>query len=330
MTDTAPSPARYRRILMTGGTGFVGGHLCPRLVEAFPQAKRLMLTRSGDCVTRDGFVNHAIDLTDHASVDAVFAQFRPDLVLHLAAQAAITAASAAKQDTWRLNVEGTLHLAGAIARHVPTTTFLFVSSAEVYGLAFRDGPATEETVPRPMNAYARSKYAAEMALADVLPEEASLVVARAFNHTGPGQDTRFALPAFAAQIAAIEAGNSPPRLMVGNLEAQRDFLDVRDVCDAYLALVRWAPPRCRETVNVASGKAHRMRDLLDELCAQSSATFEVLNDPARMRPSEIDCSVGRPDRIMQATGWRPNIPISETLRDVLQAQRDLARGTLAS
>ncbi len=330
MTGAAPSPARYRRILMTGGTGFVGGHLCPRIIDAFPDAERLMLTRSGDGVTRSGFDNHAIDLTDHASVDAVFARFRPDLVLHLAAQAAITAASAAKQDTWRLNVEGTLHLAGAIARHAPGTTFLFVSSAEVYGLAFKDGPATEETVPRPMNAYARSKFAAEMALADVLPEEASLVVARAFNHTGPGQDTRFALPAFAAQIAAIEAGRSPPRLMVGNLEAQRDFLDVRDVCDAYLALVRWAPAGGRETVNVASGKAHRMRHLLDELCAQSSATFEVLNDPARMRPSEIECSIGRPDKIMYATGWRPKIPISATLRDVLQAQRDLARGTLAS
>ena len=315
---------------MTGGTGFVGGHLCPRIVEAFPDAQRLMLTRGGDCVVRSGFVNHAIDLTDRASVDVVFERFRPDLVLHLAAQAAITAASAAKQDTWRLNVEGTLHLAGAIARHAPAATFLFVSSAEVYGLAFKDGPATEETVPRPMNAYARSKFAAEMALADVLPEEASLVVARAFNHTGPGQDTRFALPAFAAQIAAIEAGRMAPRLMVGNLEAQRDFLDVRDVSDAYLALVRWAQPGGRDTVTVASGKALRMRHLLDELCAQSSARFEVLNDPARMRPSEIDCSIGRPDKIMHATDWRPHIPISVTLRDVLQAQRDLARGTLAS
>lgn len=330
MTAAVSSPARYRRILITGGTGFVGGHLCPLIVAAFPDAARLLLTRSGDSVTRAGFTNHALDLTDRGSVDEVMEQFRPDLVLHLAAQAAITAASAAKQDTWRLNVEGTLHLAGAIARHAPATTFLFVSSAEVYGLAFRDGPATEETVPRPMNAYARSKLAAEMALADVLPEEASLVVARAFNHTGPGQDTRFALPAFAAQIAAIEAGRSLPRLMVGNLDAQRDFLDVRDVCDAYLALVRWAPAGCREIVNVASGKAHRMRHLLDELCAQSSAAFEVLNDPARMRPSEIDCSVGRPDKIMHATGWRPRIPISATLRDVLQAQRDLARGALVS
>ena len=323
MTADAPSAPRYRRILMTGGTGFVGGHLCPRLVEAFPDAERLLLTRGGDCVTRAGFTNHTIDLTDRARIDAVFARFRPDLVMHLAAQAAITAASAAKQETWRLNVEGTLHLAGAVARHAPSATFLFVSSAEVYGLAFKDGPASEDSVPRPMNAYARSKYAAEMALADVLPEEASLIVARAFNHTGPGQDTRFALPAFAAQIAAIEAGRGPPRLMVGNLEAQRDFLDVRDVCEAYLALVRRAPPGCRETMNVASGRPQRMRDLLDALCALSPARFEVLNDPARMRPSEIECSVGRPDRIARATGWSPKIAIASTLRDVLDEQRRL-------
>ena len=330
MTSGAPPSSRYRRILITGGTGFVGGHLCPRLVEAFPGADRLLLTREGDAVVRDGFAREAVDLTERANVEDVFARFRPDLVLHLAAQAAVTAASAARQETWRLNVEGTLHLAGAVARSAPTATVLFASSAEVYGLAFKDGPVSEETVPHPMNPYARSKFAAEMALADVLPDEASLIVARAFNHTGPGQDTRFALPAFAAQIAAIEAAQMPPCLMVGNLEAQRDFLDVRDVCDAYVSLVRWAPPGCRETVNVASGQSHRMRDLLDDLCALSSARFDVVNDPARMRPSEIACSAGLHDKITRFTGWRPRTPISTTVRDVLDDARASIRKRAAS
>ena len=308
----------FHRILMTGGTGFVGGYLCPRIVEAFPDADRVLLTRAGDPVARDGFVPIPLDLTDRASVDACVAQVRPDLVLHLAAQAAVTAGP---NDTWRVNCEATLHLAGAVARHAPDATVLFVSSAEVYGLSFKDGAASEETLPQPMNAYARSKLAAEMALADVLPDTAALVVARAFNHTGPGQDTRFALPAFAAQIAAIEAGRHPPRLMVGNLDAERDFLDVRDVCDAYLALLAAAAPGCRDTVNVASGQAWRIGDLLETLRGMARASFEVVQDPNRMRPSDIPRSVGRADKLKDMTGWAPRHAIASTLRDLLEDQR---------
>lgn len=319
MTIASPLPAPYRRILLTGGTGFVGGHLCPRLVAAFPQAERLILTRSGDPVTRAGFATKVVDLTDRVAVATAVQVFQPDLVMHLAAQA--SAASAAKLDTWRINLEATLHLAGAVTEHAPTATVFFVSSAEIYGLSFRDGPASEATWPRPMNAYARAKYAAELALADVLPASATLIVARAFNHTGPGQDTRFALPAFAAQIAAIEAGHSAPRLMVGNLDAERDFLDVRDVCDAYLALLATTKPGDRTTVNIASGKAYRIGDLLDEVRALARTSFEIVQDPARMRPSEIARSVGRGEALTQRTGWAPRFAISDTLRDVLDDQR---------
>ena len=157
-----------------------------------------------------------------------------------------------------------------------------------------------------------------------------MIVARAFNHTGPGQDTRFVLPAFAAQIAAIEAGQVAPKLMVGNLDAQRDFLDVRDVCDAYLALLRGAKPGCRETVNVASGKAHRVGDLLAQMQTLSTAAFDIVPDPERMRPSEIACSVGSPAKLVGKTGWAPKVSLATTLRDVLDDQRGRAGVRLAS
>ena len=320
---------RPKRVLMTGGTGFVGGHLCPRIVAEWPDAHRLIVTRPGDPVAREGFATQALDLTDRAAIDALIAREKPDLVLHLAAQSSV-GAGARHEDTWRINAEATLHLACAIARHVPAATVFFVSSAEVYGRRFMEGVATETTTPQPMNAYARSKLAAEMMLADVLTAENALVVARAFNHTGPGQDTRFVLPAFSAQIAAIEAGQVAPKLMVGKLDAQRDFLDVRDVCGAYLALLRNIGAGCRETINVASGTAHRVGDLLVQMQALSTATFDIVPDPDRMRPSEIARSVGSADKLVERTGWAPNVPLATTLRDVLDDQRGRAGERLAS
>ena len=321
--------ARTTRLLVTGGTGFVGGHFCPRLRAQWPDAERLLLTRAGDPVAREGFTTQALDLTDRASVEATVARFRPDMIVHLAAQSSI-GTPAGGEETWRINLEATLNLAGAVARHVPAATFFFVSSAEIYGRAFNAGTATEDSVPQPMNAYARSKLAAEMVLADTLPTSAALIIARAFNHTGPGQDTRFVLPAFAAQIAAIEAGRIAPRLMVGNLDAERDFLDVRDVCDAYLALLCNAEVGCRQTVNVASGAGRRIGDLLGELQSLSNVAFDIGTDPDRMRPSEIARSVGSHDRLTQATGWAAKTPLRTTLRDVLDDQRGRAVSRLAS
>ena len=304
-----PAPIRYERILVTGGTGFVGGHLCPRLVAAWPHAERLMLTRPGEEIRRAGFVPAVTDLLDRTAVAGVIARFRPDLVVHLAAQSSVgalggNAAEAARINgaTWQVNVEASLHIASALAAHAPVATVLFASSAEVYGASFNDGPADETTPPRPMNAYARSKLAAELALADMLPCDAKLLVARAFNHTGAGQDTRFVLPAFAAQIGAIEAGLAAPRLMVGNLDAERDFLDVSDVCDAYLAMLHTPRARLRETVHIASGSACRIGDLLETMRSMSPAQFDVSVDPDRMRPSEVRRVAGSADQLARPDG----------------------------
>ena len=228
---------RYKRILLTGGTGFVGGYLAPAIAAAWPGAERVLLRRLGETVLRDGWRPLDAEVTDSAAIGRIVADLKPDLVLHLAAQAAIGATAEMAEATWRVNFGGTLELAHACQRACPGTTFFFVSSSEVYGWSFRDGVASEDTWLRPMNAYARAKAAAESMLPDVLPQ-ARLIIARPFNHTGPGQDVRFVLPSLAQQIADVEAGRRPPRLELGNLEASRDFLDVRDVCAAYIAMLQ--------------------------------------------------------------------------------------------
>lgn len=317
--------AAFERILVTGGAGFVGGHLCAALAAAYPQATRAVLLRPGERGGHPAFEPTAADLVDEPAIDALIARFRPDLVVHLAGQASLAQALNAAETTWRVNFHGAFALGAAIARHAPEAVMLFASSATVYGASFRDGVLTEEAPLRPLDVYSRSKAAAENALADLLAPAGRLIVARPVNHSGPGQRSRhFALASFAAQIAAIEAGRAPPRLKVGDLSKARDFLDVRDVVDAYMRLVDKARdlPERRAIFNIASGKAHSIASLLERLRARSKAEFEVECEAARLRPETDIASVAcDATKLADATGWRPR----HTIDDMLQALLDDAR-----
>jgi GDP-4-dehydro-6-deoxy-D-mannose reductase len=310
-------PVRYQRILLTGGTGFVGGYLAPAIASRWPGADRVLLRRPGEQVLREGWRALDAEVIDSAAIGRIVSDSKPDRVLHLAAQAAIGASAELAEATWRVNFGGTLELAHACQRACPTTTFFFVSSSEVYGWSFRDGVANEDTPLRPMNAYARSKAAAESMLPDVLPQ-ARLIVARPFNHTGPGQDVRFVLPSLAQQIADVEAGRRPPRLELGNLEASRDFLDVRDVCAAYIAMLD-APAAAaeRSVYNVASGGSWRIADLVEKFRAHARMPFEVTIDPKRLRPSDVPMAAGSAARLEQATGWKPTIGVDAIVEALL-------------
>ncbi len=308
---------RYQRILLTGGTGFVGGWLAPAIARCWPDAERLLLRRPGEQVQREGWRALDAEVTDSAAIGQIVAHLKPDLVLHLAAQAAIGASAELAEATWRVNFGGTLELAHACQRACPDTTFFFVSSSEVYGWSFRDGVVNEDTPLRPTNAYARAKAAAESMLPDVLPQ-ARLIVARPFNHTGPGQDVRFVLPSAAKQIADIEAGRMAPRLELGNLDASRDFLDVRDVCAAYIAMLQApAPAGAPSVYNVASGGSWRIGDLIEKFRAHARAPFEIVIDPKRLRPSDVPMAAGSAQRLERATGWKPTIGVDAILEDLL-------------
>ncbi|TLG76959.1 GDP-mannose 4,6-dehydratase [Methylocystis sp. B8] len=319
--------AAFERILVTGGAGFVGGHLCAALAKAYPQAARALLLRPGERGGHEGFEAAAADLVDEAAIDALIAKLRPDLIVHLAGQSSINRALHAGETTWRVNFHGTFALGAATARHCPAAVFLFASSASVYGESFRDGVLSEEAPVRPVDAYSRSKVAAEHALADLRAPEGRLIVARPVNHSGPGQRNRnFALAWFAAQIAAIEAGRVEPLIKVGDLSKARDFLDVRDVVDAYMRLIEKACdlPQPESIFNIASGKAHRMASLLERMRARSDAQFGVEVDPALLRPESDVASVAcDATKLTEATGWRPRHDID----GMLQALLDDARAT---
>ena len=324
--------ARYERILLTGGAGFVGSHLAPALAADYPNAKRatLSLPENGGAVN-SAWESIEGDLLDAAAVERAIKIFRPDLVAHLAGQASIAQALHAGEATWRVNFSGSLHLASALARHAPQAVVLFTSSASVYGASLKDGPASEETSLRPLDAYGRSKAAAEAMLGDVLGPESQLIVVRPVNHTGPRQSAQnFVLSSFASQIAAIEAGRREPRLKVGDLAKARDFLDVRDVVAAYRALIAQAD-KLNERVscfNVGSGAPVAIRDLLEGLRALSRRPFEIEVETALLRPAAVDLpSVAlNATKLEKATAWRP----AHSTQDMLAALLDFWRSVEAA
>ena len=304
------------RVLVTGARGFVGRHLTAALRE------RGHLVVEADRIPHDDAL--PIDVTDALAVQAAFDLAQPDAVAHLAAQASVPASLEDPRATLEVNVLGTLHVldaaraaAGAGAR----PRVLIVSSADVYGAQPAElYPLRETTAPWPRNPYAASKVAAEaLALAYAGSFGVDAVVTRAFNHIGPGQDEGFAVAAFAAQIARAAAGGEP-RVSVGNLDASRDVLDVRDVCAAYVALLEGAGT-AGEIYNVCSGNATTMRELLRRLIEVAHVPVEVHEDPARMRPADGPGSVGSSAKLRSATGWAPRISLAAALRSVYDDAR---------
>ncbi len=316
----------YARILLTGGSGFVGSHLAPLLAKTYPNAALTMLTRPGERHGDRHWREIEVDLLDHAALDRAVAAVKPDLVAHLAGQASIGRAFGAAEMTWRVNFHGTFNLAVALARHAPGATFLFASSASVYGASLREGPATEATPLRPLDAYGRSKAAAESALGDILGPAARLIIARPVNHSGPGQNSRdFVFASFAAQIAAIEAGRQPASMKVGDTSRARDFLDVRDVVDAYMALID-AAPRLEKRIsvfNIASGVPRTILSLLQDLRARSPAQFELEVDPSLLRPADLPIIACDATLLRETTGWRPRHPLEEMLAALLDYWRSV-------
>ncbi len=274
--------------------------------------------------TRDGSdVDFPLELTDYDNVLGIVELARPQVVYHLAAVAFVPDATDDPLGTYDVNVLGTARLFEAIratlAGAMPRC--IYASSAEVYGTHTPGNyPLYEGLVPRPTTPYAASKLAGEaVALAASHTYGIPTVITRAFNHVGPGQDPRFAVPAFAKGLAQI-ANGAEPVLAVGNLEARRDFLDVRDVVSAYIALARGGVDG--EIYNVCSGRAVGMAEVLRTLISAAHVRVEVREVPELMRPSDTPLSVGDNAKLRAATGWQPRYSLAQTLRDVYAEARD--------
>jgi GDP-4-dehydro-6-deoxy-D-mannose reductase len=291
------------RAFVTGGHGFVGTWLLRHLAAA------------GDEVVAP----HAteVDVLDGSAVAAAVAAARPDAVYHLAGFAHVGQSWERPDEVFAVNALGTLHVLEAARQAGDGMRVLVISSSEVYGRVTPDELPLEEDAPvRPVSPYAASKAAAEvLALQAFLGRSVSVVVARPFNHTGPGQPADFVVPAFAARIAqAVRTGDDV--LRVGNLTPRRDITDVRDVVRAYRLLVEQGEPG--RVYNVCSGQDVAIEDLVRRMCKLAGVPDLRLEvDPDLLRPADVPALRGDPGRLAAATGWRPEIPLDQTLADVL-------------
>jgi GDP-4-dehydro-6-deoxy-D-mannose reductase len=316
------------RVFITGGNGFVGRHLVARLL-ALPEPPDVVIGALTDVPQAPaGDVRCVkIDVTDFEQVRAAIADIRPSHIVHLAAIAAPTSAQRDMTTAWKVNADGAFNVALAALHATPSPRLIHASSAEVYGLSFRSGRPVDETAPlEPGSVYGATKAASDIMIGQMCKSGLRAVRLRLFNHTGPGQDESFVVPAFAAQIARIERGLQEPVIRVGDLSAQRDFADVDDVIDAYLAAIRQfdeLPPA--SVLNIASGRTIAIKAILDMLLSFSNVETRVETDPARLRPNEIPVASGNAALAERLLGWTPKTEFNRTLRTVLDDYRARVR-----
>lgn len=307
------------RVVVTGAEGFVGPHVVNALKQRSRTNCELLLTAHSSAAGEEERRFAALDITDAAAVNALISDFKPTHVIHLAGMAAATDATRDPDQAWQVNLHGTLHIARALMKYAADATLIFAGSGLAYGQAGKAGTPLDETaVMAPSDEYGATKAAADLALGAFAARGLRAIRFRPFNHTGPGQAEAFVVPGFAMQIARIEAGYSPPVIRVGNLEAERDFLDVRDVARAYVAAVNRAEEILPGTVlNLASGKSRRIRDILTALLRLSTVSITVESDLSRMRLSDVPRIAGDASRAWRLLSWEPRVPFDATLADVL-------------
>ncbi len=318
------------RTLITGVAGFVGRHLARELARDEREELNGTDHRMGgdwepDETLRCHLKSHRpLDVTNFEQVRGCILESRPDRIVHLAAQASGAESITSPAGTYRVNAIGALNVLEASRLDLPGATVLLVGSADVYGSGAPGQKLREDAPLKPKNAYALSKVAADQ-LGELygLSYGLRVIRTRTFSHTGPGQGPRFAIAGWADQLARIEAGLVAAEIKVGNLEGVRDYGDVRDVARAYrLLLERGAPG---EAYNVCTGRGHIMRHLLDILCSIAGFKPTIVQDPTRVRSRDSDFLVGDPAKVQKATGWKPEIPIEQTLADLYREARERVR-----
>ncbi|HET9328766.1 MAG TPA: GDP-mannose 4,6-dehydratase [Candidatus Eisenbacteria bacterium] len=312
------------RILITGANGFVGRHLARRIAEGGDTALGLGIDQAPEDPTPLAAWWTA-DLVDEAGLRLALSEARPDAIVHLAAQSSGALSLERPVDTYRVNALGTLSLLAAVRATAKEARVLVIGTGEVYG-ALADGTRVAEDAPlHPVSPYGLSKAAADVIAESCAPMwDLDVVRVRAFGHFGPGQREHFFVPSVARQIAEIESSGGEPVLRVGNLDVTRDLTDVRDVVEAYLALLERG--RSGAAYNVCRGQGIRLADLVAALGERARRPIRIEVDPARVRPADLRYLVGDPSAILRDTGWKATIPLAKTLDEVLEEWRGRATG----
>lgn len=309
------------KAMVTGAAGFTGGHLTRALVDG---GHRVWATDRNETAV-DGAESARLDITDRDACDELVGAVQPHWLFHLAGFSHVARAESDPEECLALNFEGTRRVLQSCARRSPATRVVVVSSAEVYGRAeTTDDPRTEDHPVRPGTVYALSKAAAELAAHHAVSRGLDVVILRPFNQIGPGQSADFVASAFARQIAEIEAGRSEPLIRVGNLQAVRDFCDVREAVSAYLRVAEAG--RCGEVYNITSGVPVSIREVLTTLVGLGREEVRVETDPERLRTLDMPCLHGTGDKLARDTGVRLGLDLEKTLEDVLDYWREAIAG----
>lgn len=318
------------RALITGITGFAGSHLAEYLLAEHPDVEVYGTHRWRSRMDNVEHLRSRVklleaDLRDYTSMHAALERSRPDAIFHLAAQSFVPSSWTAPNETLTTNVAGQTNLFEAVRALRLDPVIQIACSSEQYGLVLPGETPIKETNPlRPLSPYAVSKVTQDYLGYQYFQSYGLKVVrTRGFNHTGPRRGHVFVTSNFCSQVAAIELGLQEPVIRVGNIEAIRDFTDVRDMVRAYWLAVTRAKPG--EVYNIASGHGIRIRELLERLIALGNVEVRIEVDPERLRPSDVEVLIGDASKFKADTGWEPRIPFDQTLRDLLDYWRQTLR-----
>lgn len=314
------------RALIIGGSGFVGAYLIRHLKEL---GQEVAVTKMpGERLERsdsDGIQVLDLDILDEQAVWQALASVQPDTVYHLAAQSSVAVSWERPQLTADVNIRGCISVLEAVRAQKKQIRVLLIGSGEEYGKILpQELPVCEDHPVRPDSIYAVTKACQNMIGAVYARAYGmQVVMVRAFNHIGPGQSPVFVVSDFCRQTAQIEAGSKEAVIRAGNLEARRDFTDVRDVVRAYALLAERG--KAGETYNVGSGHAIRIGDILKMIVQQSKLPVRVESDPKKFRPLDVPVVEADIGRLQKDTGWEPAISLQQTLRETLDAWRRAVR-----
>jgi GDP-4-dehydro-6-deoxy-D-mannose reductase len=307
------------RILVTGIEGFAGGHLARHLASSGHAVFGLHWADAQPGLPAE---LHRGDICDFDATRSLLERTKPDGIVHLAGISSVALSESHQMTTYEVNAMGTLKLLEAVRQLQIKCRIVLISSADVYGRSNVGRPLNEDLPSLPLSPYALSKHmTAEAGLFYHRAFGLDVVVLRPFSHTGPGQTTTFVFPKVADAISQIERGKKEPVIEMGNLQVLRDYTDVRDVVRAYLLALE----RCTagETYNVTSGRPIMIKEGVDYLCSLARIPVQVRSSAAKFRPHDIPLLTGDPSKFAAATGWKPEIPFTKTLSDLLDYYRGL-------
>ncbi|USN46720.1 MAG: GDP-mannose 4,6-dehydratase [Pseudobdellovibrionaceae bacterium] len=310
------------KVMVTGASGFVGAHLLHRLGEMPGVSVVAMAHDVADSKSSAALKWLSLDITNKGQVRSAVSEYKPNVIFHLAAQSHVPTSFAHPEATFQVNIFGTLNVLEAVKSEAPECTVINVGSAAIYGKTFKSGKSIDEDgALEPLNPYGVSKAASDL-LAGQYAASSSVktIRLRPLNHIGPGQSVDFVVPSFVTQLLEIKKSGGKGILKVGDLSPERDFLDVRDVVDAYVTIMTKRDQIASgEVFNICSGQSFKIETVLKTLIDLIGVDVEVVVDPDRLRPVDMPIVSCSSDKLREQLHWTPRYSLEQSLKDIIES-----------